>query len=78
MPLPFPAAPPGPPGSLARALEAVPEPRRPNGGRPDRPPSPRVGVLPPAVAALPCGCRGLYAAAPWGRERLAEERTRTP
>jgi hypothetical protein len=72
MPLPFPVAPPGPPGSLARALAAVPEPRHPNGWRPDRPPLPLVGVLQLAVAAMLCGCRSLYAVAQWGRERIAE------
>jgi DDE family transposase len=73
MPLPFPVAPPGPPGSLAQALAAVPEPRHPNGWRPDRPPLPLVGVLQLAVAAMLCGCRSLYAVAQWGRERLAED-----
>jgi hypothetical protein len=73
MPLPFPVAPPGPPGSLAEALATVPEPRRPNGWRPDRPPLPLVGVLQLAVAAMLCGCRSLYAVAQWGRERIAED-----
>jgi hypothetical protein len=73
MPLPFPVAPPGPPGSLAQALAAVPEPRHPNGWRPDRPPLPLVGVLQLAVAAMLCGCRSLYAVAQWGRERIAED-----
>ena len=73
MPLPFPVAPPGPPGSLAQALAAVPEPRHPNGWRPDRPPLPLVGVLQLAVAAMLCGCRSLYAVAQWGQERLAED-----
>lgn len=73
MPLPFPVAPPGPPGSLAHALAAVPEPRHPNGWRPDRSPLPLVGVLQLAVAAMLCGCRSLYAVAQWGQERLAED-----
>ncbi|HEY7035356.1 MAG TPA: ISAs1 family transposase [Thermomicrobiales bacterium] len=73
MPLPLPVAPPGPPGSLAEALAAVPDPRHPNGWRPDRPPLPLVGVLQLAVAAMPCGCRSLYAVAQWGRERLEED-----
>jgi hypothetical protein len=70
---PVPVAPPGPPGSLAAALAAVPDPRRPFGWRPDRPPLPLVGVLQLAVAAMLCGCRSLYAVAQWGRERIAED-----
>ena len=70
---PVPVAPPGPPGSLAEALAAVPEPRRPYGWRPDRPPLPLVGVLQLAVAAMLCGCRSLYAVAQWGRERVADD-----
>src|SRR5437773_7897872 len=73
MPLPLPVAPPGPPGSLAAALAAVPEPRHPNGWRPDRSPLPLVGVLQLAVAAMLCGCRSLYAVAQWGRDRLEED-----
>src|SRR6266540_1024182 len=52
MPKPLPTAPPGPPGSLAAALAAVPDPRHPNGWRPDRAPLPLVGLLRLAVAAL--------------------------
>jgi hypothetical protein len=70
---PLPVAPPGPPGSLAEALAAVPDPRHPYGWRPDRPPLPLVGVLQLAVAAMLCGCRSLYAVAQWGRERVAED-----
>jgi DDE_Tnp_1-associated/Transposase DDE domain len=70
---PLPVAPPGPPGSLAAALAAVPDPRNPYGWRPDRPPLPLVGVLRLAVAAMLCGCRSLYAVAQWGRERVAED-----
>jgi DDE family transposase len=73
MPKPLPTAPPGPPGSLAEALAAVPDPRRPYGWRPDRPPPPLVGVLQLAVAAMLCGARSLYAVAQWGRERLEED-----
>ena len=73
MPKPLPVAPPGPPGSLAAALAAVPDPRRPLGWRPDRPPPPLVGILQLAVAAMLCGCRSLYAVAQWGRERLDED-----
>ena len=73
MPKPLPAAPPAPPGSLAEALRAVPDPRRPNGWRPDRPPLPLVGLLQLAVAAMLCGSRSLYAVAQWGRERVADD-----
>lgn len=73
MPLPLPVAPPGPPGSLAQALATVPEPRRPNGWRPDRPPLPLVGILQLAGAAMLGGCRSLDAVAQWGRDRIAEE-----
>lgn len=73
MPKPLPVAPPGPPGSLAAALAAVPDPRHPNGWRPDRAPLPLVGILQLAVAAMLCGCRSLYAVAQWGRERLEED-----
>jgi hypothetical protein len=70
---PLPAAPPAPPGSLANALSAVPDPRRPFGWRPDCPPVPLVGLLQVAVAAMLCGARSLYAVAQWGRERVAED-----
>ena len=73
MPKPLPAAPPAPPGSLAEALRAVPDPRRPNGWRPDRPPLPLVGLLQLAVAAMLCGARSLYAVARWGRERVEDD-----
>jgi DDE_Tnp_1-associated/Transposase DDE domain len=73
MPKPLPIAPPGPPGSLAAALATVPDPRHPNGWRPDRAPLPLVGLLQVAVAAMLCGCRSLYAVAQWGRERVEEE-----
>jgi DDE_Tnp_1-associated len=73
VPKPLPAAPPAPPGSLAAALAAVPDPRRPNGWRPDRPPLPLVGLLQVAVAAMLCGARSLDAAAQWGRERVEDD-----
>src|SRR5688572_22144332 len=73
MPKPLPAAPPAPPGSLAAALAVVPDPRRPNGWRPDRAPLPLVGVLQVTVAAMLCGARSLYAVAQWGRERVEED-----
>jgi hypothetical protein len=70
---PLPAAPPAAPGTLAAALAAVPDPRRPYGWRPDRPPPPLVGVLQLAVAAMLCGARSLYAVAQWGRERVEDD-----
>ena len=73
MPKPLPVAPPAPPGSVAAALRAVPDPRHPNGWRPDRPPLPLVGVLQLAVAAMLCGARSLYAVAQWGRERVEDD-----
>jgi hypothetical protein len=73
MSLVLPVAPPGPPGSLAEALAAVPAPRHPRGWRPARSPLPLVGVLQLAVAAMLCGCRRLYAVARWGRDRRGED-----
>src|SRR6266540_1276205 len=73
MPKPLPAAPPAPPGSLAAALAAVPDPRRPLGWRPDRSPLPLVGVLQVAVAAMLCGARSLYAVAQWAHERVEDD-----
>jgi hypothetical protein len=73
MPKPLPTAPPGPPGSLAAALATVPDPRHPNGWRPDRTPLPLVGLLQVAVAAMLCGARSLYAVAQWARERVEED-----
>jgi DDE_Tnp_1-associated/Transposase DDE domain len=70
---PLPGAPPGPPGSLAAALATVPDPRHPNGWRPDCPPLPLVGLLQLAVAAMLCGACSLYAVAQWGRERVADD-----
>ncbi len=73
MPKPLPVAPPASPGRRAAALAAVPDPRRPLGWRPDRPPLPLVGLLQVAVAAMPCGARGVCAAAHWGRERVEDD-----
>jgi len=68
-----PAAPPGAPGSLAAALAAVPDRRRPYGWRPGAEPVALVGLLQVTVAALLCGCRSLYAIAQWGRERREDD-----
>ena len=69
---PLPTAGPGPPGSLAAALAAVPDPRQPYGWDPAREPVPLVGLLQFAVAAILCGARSLYAMAQWGRERVED------
>jgi len=73
VPQPLPVAPPAPPGSLAAALAAVPDPRHPNGWRSDRSPLPLVGLLQVAVAAMLGGARSLYAVAQWGRERVEDD-----
>lgn len=68
--------PPGPPaaaGSLAEALGALPEVRRPYGWSPGRSPLPLAGMLQVAVAAMLCGARSLYAVAQWARERVEED-----
>ena len=70
---PFPEAPPAPPGSLAAALAAIPEPRKPYGWRPEYPPVPLVVLLQCCVAAILCGARGLNAIAQWVKERQEEE-----
>jgi hypothetical protein len=70
---PFPTAPPSPPGSLASALAAVPDPRHPYGWRPEFSPIPLVCLLQFAVAATLCGARSLYAMAQWGQERLTDD-----
>ena len=68
-----PVGPAAPTGSLAEALEAVPDPRRPYGWRPECPPLPLVGLLQVTVAATLCGARGQLAVAQWGRERLEDD-----
>lgn len=70
---PLPQAPTAPPGSLAEALAAVPDPRQPHGWRPQYPPIPLVALLQLAVTATLCGARSLYAIAQWGRERLDDD-----
>jgi len=67
-----PSGPPGLTGSLAEALAAVPEPRRPYGWSPGRSPLPLVGMLQVTMAATLCGARSLYAIAQWARERVEE------
>jgi hypothetical protein len=69
----LPTAGPAPPGSLAAALAAVPDPRQPYGWNPAREPLPLVGLLQFAVAAILCGARSLYAMAQWGRERVEDD-----
>ena len=70
---PIPEAPSAPSGSLAAALEAVPDPRRPRGWRPDYAPVPLVALLQATVAAVLCGARSLYAVAQWVRERREDD-----
>jgi len=70
---PFPVAPPAPPGSLAAALSAIPEPRRPYGWRPEYPPLPLVVLLQCCVAAILCGARGLTAIVQWVEERREDQ-----
>ena len=70
---PLPAAAPAPPGSLAAALAAVPDPRKPLGWRPECAPIPLPALLQLTVAAMLCGARGLKAVAQWGRERLEDD-----
>jgi len=70
---PFPEAPVAAPGSLAAALAAIPDPRRPTGWRPDHPPLPLATLLQLCVAAILCGARSLYAIAQWGREQEEDD-----
>lgn len=70
---PLPVAPPAQPGTLAAALAAVPDPRRPYGWRPGADPLPLVALLQLVVAAMLCGARSLNAVAQWGRERREDE-----
>jgi hypothetical protein len=60
-------------GSLAEALAAVPEPRRPYGWRPGHEPIPLFALLQLTVVALLCGARSQLAVAQWGRERLEDD-----
>ena len=70
---PLPVAPPAPPGSLAAALAAVPDPRHPYGWRPGADPIPLVALLQLTVAAMLSGARTLQAVAQWGRERREDD-----
>ncbi len=70
---PMPEAPLAPPGSLAEALAAIPDPRQPYGWNSAHPPLPLVALLQLTVAATLCGARSLLAIAQWGRERQADE-----
>jgi hypothetical protein len=69
----MPSLPPVPPGSLAAALAAVPDPRRPYGWRPEYPPIPLVALLQVTVAAMLCGSGSQNAIAQWVRERVADD-----
>jgi hypothetical protein len=69
----LPRLPPAPPGSLAAALAAVPDPRRPYGWRPAYPPIPLVALLEVTVAAMLCGSVSQNAIAQWVRERAADD-----
>jgi DDE_Tnp_1-associated/Transposase DDE domain len=60
-------------GSLAEALSAVPDPRRPYGWRPGHEPIPLVALLQLTVVALLCGGRSQLAVSQWGRERLEDD-----
>jgi hypothetical protein len=61
------------PGSLAEALAAVPDPRRPYGWRPGHEPIALAALLQMTVVALLCGARSQLAVAQWGRERLEDD-----
>ena len=71
VPLPFMsevAVQPGGLPSLARALEAVPEHRKPRGFKADQPPVPLIPTLLLLIAAVMCGRRGYGSIAEWGRQ----------
>lgn len=69
----MPQAPPAPPGSLAAALAAVPDPRHPRGWRREYAPVPLVALLQATVAAVLCGARGQAPVAQWITERLEDD-----
>lgn len=59
--------------SLAKALEAVPEHRKPRGFRADQPPVPLIPTLLALIAAVLCGRRGYGSIAEWGRQCSREQ-----
>ena len=65
--------PPAPPGSLAEAQVAAPEPRRTSGWRPAYPPNLLVALLQVTVAAMLCGSVGQTAIAQRVRQRAADD-----
>ena len=69
----LPTRPPAPPGSLAEARAAVPDPRRPYGWRPQYPPLPLVALLQVSVAAMLGGSTGQNAIAQWVRARAEDD-----
>jgi predicted transposase YbfD/YdcC len=54
--------------SLAKALEAVPEHRKPRGFKADQPPVPLIPTLLLLLAAVICGRRGYGSVAEWGAQ----------
>lgn len=75
LPLPLVADVPVAPGSLpslAKALEAVPEHRRPRGFRKEDPPFPLVPALLLLIVGVLCGRRGYIAIAEWGDQCARE------
>lgn len=60
-------------GTLAAALAAVPDPRRPYGWRTGYEPVSLVALLQVTVVAVLCGARSLYAVAQWVRERKEDD-----
>ena len=54
--------------SLAKALESVPEHRKPRGFKADQPPVPLIPTLLLLIAAVICGRRGYGSVAEWGAQ----------
>src|SRR3990172_2333160 len=52
--------------SLAKALEAVPEHRKPRGFRAEQPPVPLIPTILLLIVAVMCGRRGYGSIAEWG------------
>lgn len=59
--------------SLAKALEAVPEHRKPRGFKAHQPPVPLIPTLLLLIAAVMCGRRGYGSIAEWGRQCSGEQ-----